>query len=295
MADLPMHVSDAPAAGFAERSRSLRPLGAALLVLSAALVVNTLAGPLVIGWIDYPITESMLNQLLGLELVTVLLVVPVAVTAGVFAIRERPLAPLLAIGPSAYTAYMFAQYVVGPLYDRYSATVLFQLAIASVSGIVTVWCWVRAAEVRLPAVGRRRRRNGTAWLVFLAVFVLLRYSTTVTGALSGDRIPEEFGDSPAFYWSIFLLDLGVVVPVTLLAAGALYSRRRLGQHAYYALIGWFTMVPPSVAAMAAVMVARDDPHASVPTLILTASASVLFAIPAIAAVRQLSRKEGVTP
>ena len=68
----------------------------------------------------------------------------------------------------------------------------------------------------------------------------------------------EFADSPAFYWSIVLLDLGVVVPATLLAAAAVHRRQRLGQHAstcfsdilgnrldHYAVIGWFAMVPPS--------------------------------------------------
>ena len=271
-------------------TRSLRPLGVTLLALASALVVNTIAGPLVTDKIDYPISESMFNQLLGLELVTVFLVVPVTVVAAVLALRERPLAPLLAIGPSAYAAYMFAQYVVGPVYDHYSAAVLFQLAIAATAGIVCVWCWVRAAEVPLPLPDARSRRLRVAWLGFLGTFVLLRYVSALTGAATGARIPEEFADSPAFYWSIVLLDLGVVVPATLLAAAAVHRRQRLGQQAYYAVVGWFAMVPPSVAAMAAVMLARDDPHASLPTLLLTTVASFLFAIPAISAIRRLARR-----
>lgn len=51
-------------------------LGAGLLALAALLVVNTVLGPILIGVVDYPITESMTNQLLGLAIVTLVLVVP---------------------------------------------------------------------------------------------------------------------------------------------------------------------------------------------------------------------------
>ena len=91
-----------------------RSFGWAVLALAAGLLPNTVAGPLSLGWIDYPISETMLNQLLGLELVTTFVVVPVLVCAGVLALRGNPAAPLVAVGPAAYTAYMFAQYVLGP-------------------------------------------------------------------------------------------------------------------------------------------------------------------------------------
>lgn len=50
-----------------------------------------------------------------------------------------------------------------------------------------------------------------------------------------------------------------------------------GHRALYAVVGWFALVPPSVAAMAAVMWAKDDPNASLPTVLLLSAASVAFA------------------
>jgi hypothetical protein len=225
----------------------------------------------------------MLNQLLGLEIVTVCLVVPVLVAAGVLAIRGQPLAPLLAIGPCGYAAYMFVQYVVGPEYTTYSFTVLAQTAITTLAGGLTVWCWTRSAEVAFPAMTRAQRHRRAGWLAFLALFVLLRYVPVFAGAATGEPIPSEFASARTFYWSIVLLDLGVVVPVTVLGAVAVLRGHRLASQAYYAVVGWFALVPVSVASMAAVMVARDDPHASVATLALLSAASVVFAIPAVAA------------
>ena len=97
-----------------------RHFGWTVLALAAGLLLNTIAGPLLLEWIDYPITETMVNQLIGLELVTTFLVVPVLTVAGVLALRGHPAAPLVAIGPAAYTAYMFVQYVLGPEYATYS-------------------------------------------------------------------------------------------------------------------------------------------------------------------------------
>jgi hypothetical protein len=51
-----------------------RDFGGALAALAALLLLNTALGPPGAGRIDYPISGSMTNQLLGLELVTVLLV-----------------------------------------------------------------------------------------------------------------------------------------------------------------------------------------------------------------------------
>jgi non-ribosomal peptide synthetase component F len=44
----------------------------------------------------------------------------------------------------------------------------------------------------------------------------------------------------------------------------------------HAVVGWFALVPPSVAAMAVVMWARNDPHASVPTALMLSVVSVAF-------------------
>ncbi|MDD9205726.1 hypothetical protein PU560_04495 [Georgenia sp. 10Sc9-8] len=62
----------------------------------------------------YPFTETVLNETLGLEAVTLVLVAPLAVVTGAMTLRGHRAGPLLALGPAAYAAYMLVQYVVGP-------------------------------------------------------------------------------------------------------------------------------------------------------------------------------------
>ena len=79
-------------------------------------------GPLGTETIQYPFTGTLLNQMIGLEVVTVALVAPLALAAGLLALRGHRAAPFLGFGPAAYTAYMFVQYVLGPEYAEYTPT-----------------------------------------------------------------------------------------------------------------------------------------------------------------------------
>ncbi|WGX95097.1 hypothetical protein [Nocardioides sp. L-11A] len=270
--------------------RSGRALGLSLLVLAAALVTNSALGPLGIDVLAYPLSDSLLNQLLGLELVTLLLVVPAIVTAAVLSLHARPGAPALAVGPTGCTAYMFVQYVVGPARLTYSPTILLHLTIATLAGATCVWSWRRAVAVTPPWSAGRIQPARIAWLLVLAAFVVTRYLPVLAGAVSGRSIPAEYAEAPAFYWTIVLLDLGVVVPATVAAAVAVGLGRPSAGPAWISVVSWFTLVSIAVAAMAAVMIVRRDPNASVATLAITSIASVAFAVPAVRASRRILRE-----
>ena len=258
-----------------------------LLGLAMLLLGNALLGPAGLGLLDYPLPTTLLNQLRGLELVTVALVVPTLVGAAVLARRGNRAAPLVAFGPCGYAAYMFVQYVVGPDRVTYSPVLLVHLVVFATAAALTAWSWSLASRTTWPPPAPRRRRGWAVLLLVLAAFVVLRYLPLIIGSVTNEMIPDEFAEAPAFFWSIVLLDLGVVVPATVAAAVAALRGAPLALPATYAVVGWFALVPPSVAAMAAVMVARDDPYASVPTLVLLAATSVVTTVAAVRMFRRL--------
>jgi hypothetical protein len=255
-----------------------RPFGVLLLVLAGALLANSAVGPLALDVVDYPITGTVWNQLVGLEVVTVVLVVPWCVIAGLRALRQHPDAVVLAFAPASYTLYMFVQYVLGPEYGDYRPVVLLQVGIVTLSAGLTLWSWSLMREAALPELSPRARRGYSAVMAGLAAFVVLRYVGAIAGAFDTTAIPAEFDDARTFYWSIFLLDLGVVVPATVVGAVALRRGHLLGDRALLATAGWFSLVPPSVAAMAVTMLVNDDPNASAGTVALLSVASAAFAL-----------------
>ena len=201
---------ETPPSAWAAREPGSRSFALALFTLAAALVANTTLGPLGMEAISYPISGTLLNQVIGLELVSLALVVPLTLVAGVLSLRGHRSAAFLGLGPAAYSAYMFPQYVLGPEYPTYTVVALLHVAIFTLSGCIAVWAWVRGSREVLPQLtARRRRLYGAALLGAGGV-----HPQSLRGFPHGRAAAAEFAEAHTFYWSIFLLDLGVVVPLT---------------------------------------------------------------------------------
>ena len=251
------------------------------------MVANSLLGPLGIDAVGYPVSESVRNQTIGLEAVSLFLVAPLCVLAGILVLRGHIAGPLVAFGPAAYTTYMFLQYVVGPEYRYYPGVLPLHLAAFVLGTGIAVTAWAGMDREHLPPMTRGSERRYGVLLLALAAFILSRYLPGVFAALRGDPLAAEFRDDVSMYWSIFLLDLGVVVPATIAAAVALLRTAVWARKSLYAVLGWFALVPPSVAAMAVVMVVKDDPQASAEQTILLTAAATLFAAVAVRLYRPL--------
>jgi hypothetical protein len=86
--------------GHGARTAGRSWLGAALLAVAGCVAALSLLGPLVIGIIDYRITDLVLSQLIGLDAVSLALVAPLAALAGVLTLRGHALGPVLALVPA---------------------------------------------------------------------------------------------------------------------------------------------------------------------------------------------------
>jgi hypothetical protein len=96
--------------------------------------------------------------------------------------------------------------------------------------------------------------------------------------ITDGALPPEFAQARTFFWSIFFLDLGIIVPATLVAGIGLLRSAAAADTALYALMGWYALVPPSVAAMSATMVINNDPHAVAGQAVMLAAVAVIVAI-----------------
>ncbi|MFB6081662.1 MAG: hypothetical protein ABEJ67_02455 [Halanaeroarchaeum sp.] len=251
-------------------------LAGGLVVLAVVLAVNSVFGPLVLGAVTYPFSESVLYQTIGLEAVSLLVVAPWSLVAGVLVWRSHPVGPVLGIPPAAYTSYMFLQYVVGPQYLEYTPVVAAHLLIFVVSWLVLVRAWAGFDESVLPALSAHRRTGYVVLLAVLALFTVSRYVAAVQGMVTGAPIAAEYATDPTMYWSIVFLDMGIVVPATLVTALGLTKGATWARKATYGVVGWFVLVPISVAAMSVVMLVNGDPNASVAQVAVLGIAALVF-------------------
>lgn len=124
-------------------------------------------------------------------------------------------------------------------------------------------------------------------LLGLAAFVTSRYLPALAGSVGEEALTEEFAAEPAFFWTILLMDLGIVVPLAVAAAIGLRHGTGAAVKGQYAIVGWFALVPPSVAAMAVAMVVNDDPHASSASMVVFVAAAAAFGMVAVRVFRPL--------
>lgn len=264
-------------------------LGGSVLALGAGVAVNSLLGPLGVGVVHYPVSEPVQDQTIGLEAFSLFAVAPLTMLVGVLALLRRPMAALLALGPAGYLAYMLVQYVVGPGYPTYPGVFPLHLALFVLSGAVILQAW--SAPVRFDRPMTASARRAYAVVVFaLAAFVLSRYAGVLTGFVHGTPIPVESRADPGMYWSIVLLDLGAVVPLAVATGIGLLRRASWAVKALCGVVGWFALVPSSVAAMAVAMSVRVDSPILTGQLVTLVVAAAMFAAVAVLLFRRLARR-----
>lgn len=258
-------------------------LGIALFALGAGLAVNSLLGPFALEIIEYRFSETLVNQGIGLDAVAIFGAAPVAVAAGVLVLRGHPAGPVLAFVPATFAAYMAPQYVVGPEYlglpgnnERFFP---FHLAVFVVAVVTLVLAWRAVDRTRLLPATRSADRRRSLVLFGVAAFILLgRWLPGILDLVGGDPSNVDYLENPTSYLLIGILDLGLVVPAAVAGGIALLRGTEWARTAAYAVIGWFTLVPASVAAMAITMQVNGDPNADTAAVVIFGTAAVVFTL-----------------
>lgn len=273
-----------------------KALGYGLIALAAGLAANSLMGPLVFEVIEYRYSTSLINQGIGLDAVALFGAVPVAVIAAVLVLRGHRAGPVLGFVPAAFAAYMTPQYVVGPEYldlpGNNEQFFLFHLALFVLAVAMLLLAWRAVDPAGLEPSTRRSDRLRSLVLFGVAAFVLLgRWLPILPDLLSGDPTTTDYLENPTAFMLIGILDLGLVVPAAITAAIGLRIGTRWARTAAYAVIGWFALVPASVAAMAITMVVNDDPNADTGLMTVFTVAAVVFTIGAAVLYRPMLRSD----
>jgi hypothetical protein len=247
---------------------TVRTLSALLIALGVGVAATTLLGPLAFGVIEYHVVDDVLNQIVGGDAVGLLLVAPAAVAAGMLVLRGHRAGPVLALAPAGYALYTYVQLTIGGEFmalpgnsERFFP--LF-LAIVLTAGAAFALAWRAVDPDLLPDPSRAMRRTAVAVLLLLAVFLTLGFHLPgVIDVVSGEPHGIEYTQSPTVFLIVKLMDLGLVVPLALVAAVGLLRGVPSAKKLMYTVIGWGALLGSAVASMGVVMVVNDDPAASV--------------------------------
>jgi hypothetical protein len=253
-----------------------RIMGLATAALGAGIAAMVLLGPLGFGVIRYHLSTNMEHQMVGGDVVSLTLVAPAALIAGVLWWRGSRLAPLLTLGPALYGAYLTVQSIVVPEYLQYPGNnekffpLLFAIVLLGLG--IGLKAWSTLDPSRLPLPSRRVRRATGVIMIASASFLALAWSKWIFDTARGVTT-AEYLEHPNGAWLIKTMDLAILVPAAVLTGIGLLRCRPLAVKAAYALSAALTLLAASVGAMATAMELRDDPSsqpAFIPVMLVAA-------------------------
>ncbi|MDQ3855759.1 MAG: hypothetical protein M3281_05115, partial [Chloroflexota bacterium] len=96
-----------------------RAAGLGMIGLGVGVAASAVLGPLALRVIKFRVSPSAETQLVGGEVVSLAVVAPAAIAAGLLWLRGHRLAPALALAPCLYSLYLTTSLVLGVEYSRY--------------------------------------------------------------------------------------------------------------------------------------------------------------------------------
>lgn len=278
--------------------RQRRAVGAALIALGLLLAINATIGPLLLGVVRFHVSAGAEAQLIGGEVVSLFVVAPLSVVAGILWTRGNALAPVLALGPALYSLYMNVQYIVGPQYNRYPGNneYLFPLYLALIilAWTIAIRAWRQLTASSLPPLSPAMQRTLGGVMLVPNVMFAFAWLASIAGVLTGPDSSaawQEYEKDQTLFWLVRMMDLGFVIPTSLVIASGLLRRAVWATRLTYAFIAFQTLMVAAVAGMAIMMAARSDPSTS--AVLLLTSCLLTFSLGAFGVVllRKLAGRE----
>src|SRR3954447_1133371 len=229
-----------------------------LMWVAAVLAAIAAATGLLVPGI-YRDAPFWVDQARGTDVATLFFAVPVLIAGLVAARRKSTIAPLATIAGLLYLIYNYAIFsfsvAMNPLTPVYIATLgLAVWSLFLVLSELDLGAAARALEERIP-----RRASGAALILVAAVFALLWLgqiaSATATGVLPPDLVRAKLPTNP-----IYALDLGLFLPLCVVAGVALLRRTALAAFALPMLI-WLFLTSGGVFAGFVIPALRGEPFA----------------------------------
>jgi hypothetical protein len=239
-------------------------VGLAAVAAGAALVYLAIQGPLVRAAIAYKTAPVINNQLVGQDVVNLILMSPLLLAGGVLLMLRKPLAKYLLIATPLFLIYYALSYTIGwewssPAYTGNSERYFFLYLLILVAALVVL---LYALAVFPKNVESRFKKGGLA--VYSAVFALFLLvfagmwakevrEVVATGTSRGYDI------APTAFWLVRVFDLGFSIPLGLISVYLLWARPNKAFPVVCLFYGFFFTQIIAVLAMGWTMFFKKDP------------------------------------
>lgn len=241
--------------------------GLVAFVCSIVLVLIALWGPLGLGLMQHRTSQSGIYQLMGQDLVDLILIVPILVIGGILLIMNREGAKYFLILPPITLIYTGLSYGIGQEWSNatYTGNIeqfwwLFLILIIGglILGMKSLSLFT---ESDAPDFGTRGLKVYVVLVaVFLLFFAFMWTSELLEVVTTGTTSSGSYETAPTVFWVIRYLDLGISIPVGFISLYMLLTRPKQAYPVVLLFFGFFVTLGSAVNGMAIVQLLSGDPE-----------------------------------
>lgn len=242
-----------------------RILVACLAILTGlALAWLAIAGPLFLGILSYKTAPTGINQIMGQDLVNLLVLSPLTILAGLTLLANKPIARYLLVAYPLYLMYYVLSYTIGLEWsspsltgnsEQYTFAFLFILVSALISLLYGLSVFPRNLSPKFGRTGLRV--YSVIYVLLILVFASMWIGQIKEILTSGTT--AGYAAVPTAFWLIRIFDLGFTIPLGLISVYLLWTRPATSAAAQFLFYGFFLTMLAAVNAMGLCMFLRDDP------------------------------------
>lgn len=237
------------------------------IMCAAALTLTAALGPLEFGVIHYRTSQSGVWQIEGQDLANLVLISPILLIGGALQLARKSSSKYFLILTPITLMYTglslgIAQEWGNPAYTGNVENYFWLFLVLVIGGLVLLISSLSMfTEKDAPEFRPRGLRIYAGVMgAFLLLFAAMWVSEIVQVTTTGDTTTRTYQAAPTLFWTIRYLDLGVTIPVGLLALRLLLTQPKRAYPIVLLFFGFFVTLGTAVNAMAVVLVVNSAPE-----------------------------------
>ena len=256
---------------------------AGLSILTAVILIFlAVQGPLVRNAITYRTAAVINNQLVGQDVVNLVLMAPLLLATGVLLLLRRPLARYLLIATPLFLIYYALSYTIGwewssPSYAGNSERQTFLFLFVLVAALIILL--YSLAVFPKNAVSRFKKPGLAVYSVVFTFFLLIFGGMWVKEVLEviATGTTRAYDIAPTTFWLVRVFDLGFSMPLGLISVYLLWARPDKAYPVICLFYGFFFTQIVAVNAMGWTMFLRKDPTFLMRDLVVFTALALIIA------------------
>ncbi|HME51715.1 MAG TPA: hypothetical protein VKM55_05820 [Candidatus Lokiarchaeia archaeon] len=244
-------------------------VGIVAIICAIALIVIAILGPAVLNMIHYRTSQSGIWQTEAFDITDLLVLAPILFIGGVLQLAKKSSAKYFLILSPITLMIVGLEYGLG---EEWSSTAF--------PGNVEVYSWLYLIIVigglillisSLSSFTRKDapsfNRKGLKFYVgimaiFLLLFAVMWISQINEVIATGNTTDGSYLAAPTSFWVVKYFDLGITIPVGIIALLLLLSKPKIAYPLILLFFGFFITLATSVNASAIILVINKDPSIS---------------------------------